>query len=303
MHNPSDLGPQQCEITVCANCRNLATKRRDLYADAFWKTGLILQIIKDVHGKRFNSIEKVGLSVSVINNGLLIMKDVGNRHDKYSISSAYPIINIDFPSGIPTFDRYRITGQIRKNISTISSCLTFPYVKNSSIKHIIFPAIVNSVQLSIAVNEHIKPIIMTLDKMCPTVFWFDTHKYSNTSCLEGVTVKIKEAMLSSCPHNSTNERGLFATTIYNLTEILNILFQAGFKTCYLSIEMHRQNDFNDSCEIQLNRMSSDCHKKKSQKNRMFIGGSQEKFYKCSGESECIFIRKHNKLYRYVSYCI
>ena len=83
-------------------------------------------------------------------------------------------------------------------------------------------------------------------------------KDSNDSCLEGVTVTLKEALQSTCPEKHTNKRVLFASTKYKITDILGKVFQAGFVSCYLSIKIHRPSNFDGHCQIILHRKAHKC---------------------------------------------
>ena len=289
MYNPSDETNQQCEITLCIHCHHLTAQNPNSYHQAFWKSRVKMTFHSSIPDDFIIKKNESNISFSILKNGVLFMRAI-HQNDTSPIESEYPIINFNFPQIILPQQSYRVKGKlILGDIDWESSYL--PDIKRSTIKYLTLSS--NTQTLKISLSEHGTsiPIIIDTYETCPIFYWLRTpERLHNQTCLEKVTIAIKEAAMSMCSPKSGKHIDVFITTVYKLTDILMKPLQINYQSCYLSIELKQQRKYNAFCAV-------DLHRETSCLSMMHRESTSDSFYKCPDEENCIELETDARIYR------
>ena len=283
LYNPTDPNPQQCEVTVCANCRGLRSTEITNYNTVIWKLPMTFNVKSQKFPAGIASASTMSetVTISTIEKAQLHSLKIEQNQVK-SYHSKYPTITIDAPKGISTYEKYDISGHLSLH-SQSSYKVYIPYTKSNGPKFIILSETLENYAISGGFQTH--PMLLHVSHNKQTLYTITTQSDRHFNCLDGATVVIKEAIISKCPQDMSKNIP-YITTVFNLTEGLDIVLQPGYRSCFVTMQIHQKKEVASHCELLL----------KYQNNIMWFSG-----YWLSSNKEKSFALLSMKLktYRYV----
>ena len=240
IYNPSDLEPQQCDISFCIDCLELESTKIHTHKLAFWKPLMSLQTQVTGHLSLTDATnDKISeFSFSTMDNQEIHF----NTQKNMKYTSDYPIITVNFRTGIETTMKYLITANMISRYK--HKTLTIPNVDNLKQNYIFLSdrreADGQSHWFSYLLPNvyETKSMVFKTSASYQTFYWLSVQGMHN--CTDDITVTIKEATISNCPTDDSTEIVPYKITAYNLNQILDMPIQSGPKSCLYSIIVRRK---------------------------------------------------------------
>ena len=235
-YNPYDPGPQQCEISTCTRCANLQNMvqkkyHKQFYFNALWKLPLKLHICTS---ERYLSEGKTSVYLAMFYKERFRTVQIPYKYSSH-LNLKYPILHVDFNHGLSPFEKHKIRGNLIKP-STIST-------RNENFSISIPDIVPKYIIITFGRTKILLPnvaklgpmYIMTQTILNKAFFMITGRNIKNirTEC-DGVTVKIRESISFNCSQPT------FITTIYQVSEISNVLFLEKYLSCNLTVEIRRK---------------------------------------------------------------
>ena len=120
-------------------------------------------------------------------------------------------------------------------------------------------------------SQKTKPIVISISTKSPSFYWFKgkSRRENDTDCFKGALVTIRETK-TFCDEKFRMDTSQHSKIVYNITEVLGFLFQAGFYSCFLSLTINQPN-IDENCQLILHYSS-----------QVFWGRSLDDFAKYPG---------------------